>query len=339
MKIHGFPIYHNLLILKALGGVGCHFLNKRTMKNLLKIFVLNLLFTTSLLAQDEEFGLASYYSDLFHGKPTASGELYDKTKFTCAHKTYPFGTMLKVTRLDNNKSVQVKVTDRGPFISGRVVEISRAAAEAIGLIQDGSTRVKVELAKQDQTPDAVVEAPKTPEEKPKSAEIEVATPKQEEPKKVAETANKSNESNADKAAVVNKKPEPKDANATKAAPAKTTAKDAPTSKAVLVKGSDYEPYDLFEIELKKPEKKGYGVQVAVLSTQEALFKKIGDLQEDWFSSILVSVQKNAKGELMYKVILGSFATEGEANNYKTNLKKNKKMDGFVVDLSTMGTKD
>ena len=78
--------------------------------------------------------------------------------------------------------------------------------------------------------------------------------------------------------------------------AKALEKDVPTSKAVLVKGSDFEPYDLFEIELKKPEKKGFGVQVAVLSTQEALFKKLGDLQEDWFSSILVSVQKNAKKE-------------------------------------------
>ena len=107
------------------------------MKNLLKIFVFSLLFATSLTAQDEEFGLASYYSDLFHGKPTASGELYDKTKFSCAHKTFPFGTMLKVTRLDNNKSVQVRVTDRGPFISGRVVEVSRAAADAIGLVHPG----------------------------------------------------------------------------------------------------------------------------------------------------------------------------------------------------------
>ncbi len=311
---------------------------QRTMKNLLKIFILNLLFTTSLLAQNEEFGLASYYSDLFHGKPTASGELYDKTKLSCAHKTYPFGTMLKVTRLDNNKSVQVKVTDRGPFISGRVVEISKAAAEQIGLVQDGSTRVKVELSKQESAAEPVVEAPKVVEEKPATTETAATTPKQEEPKKAAEPKVEKPAA-VEKTAVINKKPEAKEVPATKPAPAKMVAKDAPASKAVLVKGSDFEPYDLFEIELKKPEKKGYGVQVAVLSTQEALFKKIGDLQEDWFSSILVSVQKNGKGEQLYKVILGSFATETDAANYKANLKKNKKMDGFVVDLSTMGTKD
>jgi len=313
------------------------------MKNLVKILMLNLLFTTSLLAQDEEFGLASYYSDLFHGKPTASGELYDKGKLTCAHKTYPFGTMLKVTRLDNNKSVQVRVTDRGPFISGRVVEISKAAAEAISLISDGSTRVKVELVKQAQPTEAIAEAPKRVEEKPKTVVTEVAAAKTDTPKK-EEPASKPVEAKVEKPTTTEKsvattkpvavKEEPK----AKPAPEKAEKKEA-TSTSVLLKGSDFEAYDLFEIQLRKPEKKGYGVQVAVLSTQEALFKKIAELQEDWFSSILVSVQKNPKGDLMYKVILGSFPTEAEANSYKDNLKKRKKMDGFIVDLATMSSKN
>ncbi len=306
--------------------------------------MLNLLFTTSLLAQDEEFGLASYYSDLFHGKPTASGELYDKGKLTCAHKTYPYGTMLRVTRLDNNKSVQVRVTDRGPFISGRVVEISKAAADAIGLVPDGSTRVKVELVKQAEPTEAIAEAPKRVEEKPKPASTEVAivktdTPKKEEPASKPVEAKVEKPTTTEKSVAATTKPvavkeEPK----AKPAPEKAVKKEA-TSTSVLLKGSDFEAYDLFEIQLRKPEKKGYGVQVAVLSTQEALFKKIAELQEDWFSSILVSVQKNPKGELMYKVILGSFPTEAEANSYKDNLKKRKKMDGFIVDLATMGSKN
>ncbi len=312
------------------------------MKNLLKIFFLNLVFTTSLLAQDEEFGLASYYSDLFHGKPTASGEAYDKNKYTCAHKTHPFGTMLKITRLDNNKTVQVRVTDRGPFISGRVVEISRASAEAIGLIQDGSARVKVEVVSEAKPAEAVAETPKPvvdkpAEEKPKPAEKEVAITKEEDKPKKTETktatepaAKPKEAAKETKPVAVNEKPSAKDAKKAE----KTTAKGT-DSKAVLVKGSQYETYDLFEIELKKPAKKGFGVQVAVLSTQDALFKKIADLQEDWFSSILVSVQKGAKGEPVYKVILGSFETEKEASSYKSSLKKNKKMDGFVVDLSSL----
>jgi len=309
------------------------------MKKLLQLLLLNLLLATGLLAQEDELGLGSYYSDLFHGKPTASGELYDKTKFTCAHKTYPFGTLLKVTRLDNNKSVQVRVNDRGPFISGRVVEISKAAADQISLVQDGSTRVKVELVKQTQPTEAITETPKVAEEKP----TVVATNSKvvEEPKKEEKTAKtsepKAEKTTSEKSVAVNKKPEAPKEEPKKPAPAK--AEKGTESKAVLVKGSEFQPYDLFEIELKKPEKKGFGVQVAVLTTQEALFKKIADLQEDWFSSILVSVQKGAKGDVIYKIVLGSFATEGEANNYKNNLKKNKKMDGFVVDLASMDTKN
>lgn len=319
------------------------------MKKLLQIFALNLLFITSLVAQDEEFGLASYYSDLFHGKPTASGELYDKSKFTCAHKTYPFGTLLKVTRLDNNKSVEVRVTDRGPFISGRVVEISRAAAEQIGLIEDGgSAKVKVEVAREAKASEPVVSA--TPVQAKPAAEIaEREAPKSDEPApKPAETKpteTKPADSKTEKPVVTEKSVAATKKEASKSKPAtakpeaKTAAKPSSNSKAVLVKGSDFEPYDLFEIELKKPEKKGFGVQVAVLTSQEALFKKIGELQEKWFNSILVSVQKNPKGENIYKVILGAFPTETEANNYRNSLKKNKKMEGFVVDLSTMDSKN
>jgi rare lipoprotein A len=318
------------------------------MRNLLRIFVLNLLFATSLLAQEEEFGLASYYSDLFHGKPTASGEAYDKNKFTCAHKTHPFGTMLRITRLDNNKSVQVRVTDRGPFISGRVVEISKAAAESIGLVADGSARVKVEVAAAAKPTEPVVEAPKAIEEnpkeeaeKPKPAEKEVAVakepekiePKEEKAKLKEEKAKAKEVAKEEKPVAVNQKPVAKETKKAEKIEAKGSA-----SKATLVKGSQYEQFDLFEIELKKPEKKGFGVQVAVLTTQDALFKKIADLQEDWFDSILVSVQKGPKGEIMYKVILGSFGTEKEASSYKSSLKKNKKMEGFVVDLADLDAK-
>ncbi len=315
-----------MLKIKDMEQVRDAILNKRTMKNLLKILTLSLLFTTSLIAQDEEFGLASYYSDLFHGKPTASGELYDKTKLTCAHKTLPFGTMLRVTRLDNNKSVQVKVTDRGPFISGRVVEVSRAGAEALGLIQDGSTRVKVEVVKPD-LPAVVTTETVKPESTPPTSEIEKPTP----PVVVDPTPKKPTTSNPPTTTVTKSEPKPT------TAPAPSNPSTTSGGTAVLVKGSDFQPFDLFQIELKRPEKKGFGVQVAVLSTQEALFKKIGELQEDWFSSILVSVQKNSKGDMIYKVILGSFATENEASNYKDNLKKNKKIKGFVVDLATMSS--
>ncbi|HQT92392.1 MAG TPA: septal ring lytic transglycosylase RlpA family protein [Candidatus Kryptobacter bacterium] len=92
-------------------------------------------------------GAASYYSYGFNGKKTASGEIFDKNAYTAAHREFPFGTLLRVTNLDNNKSVEVKVNDRGPFAKGRIIDLSEAAARAIGMIQTGTADVKIEVLK------------------------------------------------------------------------------------------------------------------------------------------------------------------------------------------------
>lgn len=92
-------------------------------------------------------GQASYYSDKLHGNTTANGEKYDKRAMTCAHKTYPFGTMLKVTNTTNGKSVTLRVNDRGPFKAGRIVDVSGAAAEKLDMKTAGVVNVKVEVVK------------------------------------------------------------------------------------------------------------------------------------------------------------------------------------------------
>jgi len=92
-----------------------------------------------------QYGAASYYGNEFHGKKTASGEVYDKTKFTCAHRELPFGTRVRVTNLSNKKSVIVRVNDRGPFIKGRIVDLSFAAAREIVMIKEGIIKVKIEV--------------------------------------------------------------------------------------------------------------------------------------------------------------------------------------------------
>lgn len=81
-------------------------------------------------------GRATYYADKFHGRKTASGERYDRSAMTAAHRTLPFGTVIEVSRPDG-RWVRVKVNDRGPFVRGRIVDLSRAAAEDIGLLQAG----------------------------------------------------------------------------------------------------------------------------------------------------------------------------------------------------------
>lgn len=90
-------------------------------------------------------GVASYYSDVFTGKKTASGQQYDKYKLTAAHRTLPLGTKIKVTRLDNGRAVVVKVNDRGPYVKGRIVDLSRLAAEKIGLTSVGKAQVQIDV--------------------------------------------------------------------------------------------------------------------------------------------------------------------------------------------------
>jgi rare lipoprotein A len=90
-------------------------------------------------------GTASWYGPGFHGKKTASGEIYDQTKLTAAHKTLPLGTKARVTNLENGNAVEVEINDRGPFVKGRIIDLSRAAAGILGLVEDGVAPVKVEV--------------------------------------------------------------------------------------------------------------------------------------------------------------------------------------------------
>lgn len=90
-----------------------------------------------------QVGIASFYGDKHQGRKTASGELYDKNQLTAAHKTLPFGTRVKVTNLANGKFVLVKINDRGPFIKGRIIDLSVRAAKLIKV--NGIAKVNVEV--------------------------------------------------------------------------------------------------------------------------------------------------------------------------------------------------
>lgn len=98
----------------------------------------------SLSAQTQS-GKASFYADKFEGRTTASGEKYKHNKLTAAHKTLPFGTKIRVTNVANAKSVEVVVNDRGPYVDGRVVDLSKSAAEALDFINLGLADVTVEI--------------------------------------------------------------------------------------------------------------------------------------------------------------------------------------------------
>lgn len=111
---------------------------------IIKLFILTtLLFISSGFVQED--GLASYYADRFHGRLTASGETYDKDQMTAAHMTLPFDTKLEVTNKNNDKKVIVRVNDRGDFQTGRVIDLSKAAAEALDMVEDGLVPVNLEI--------------------------------------------------------------------------------------------------------------------------------------------------------------------------------------------------
>lgn len=90
-------------------------------------------------------GRASWYGERWHGRPTATGEVYDQNSLTAAHRTLPFGTLVRVTNLFNGKQVTVRINNRGPYVAGRDIDLSRAAAEAIDLIGPGVAPVAIEV--------------------------------------------------------------------------------------------------------------------------------------------------------------------------------------------------
>lgn len=92
-------------------------------------------------------GVASWYGHPYHGRRTSNGEVYDMNKMTAAHRALPFDTWVQVMNLDNGRSTQVRINDRGPFVRGRIIDLSRAAAEAIAMIGPGTARVRLKIVK------------------------------------------------------------------------------------------------------------------------------------------------------------------------------------------------
>ena len=313
------------------------------------LFALSFILSVNTSLQAQEYGSASYYSDKFQGRKTASGELYDKNKLTGAHKSLKFGTIVLVTRLDNKKSVKIRINDRGPYIKGRIVDVSRTAAEKLGLVIDGHAEVKLEIIGEGETDKPIVsKPPPSPNNQPNLADLKVKEPKKVDEEKIPSSFSEKSVGLPDDSPKivktveeVNTKPVKKPVPDLKVPAKNTTAKKAPASKKSVaapvsyskVKGSDFQTYDLYRIQLERPSRAGFGVQIASLTQYESVMKQVAQLQEKWFNNVLVSVEKGADGKPIYKLILGPFDDRATAESYKKELKNNKKMDGFVVDLS------
>lgn len=301
------------------------------MKNRLQVLLLPvfiLLCSSTLIAQ--EFGIASVYQDKFHGKTTAYGRTYNRNELVAAHKKHLPGTFLKVTRLDNKKTVTVEVIDRGPFVKGRIIDLSSRAAKELGMLDDGVANVKLEVVQRGKP---VIET--IPEERPEQPERVVPRTFEEDERSQGRIPTDSREATAGAAAE-----EKKTATASTPATATETPKkeeltskgtEAPVEKKAgeVMVGRSFTFYDLYKLEVKKADKANFAVQVAYMSNFESLLKQVAELQAKKQNDIFFFMEKNDNGALGYKVILGPSETEEQAKKIHDDLSR-KGVGGFVV---------
>lgn len=223
------------------------------MKATFKLVSLSLLFcflTAGVsVGQNAEYGDASYYNDKYHNESTASGELYDKNAMTAAHKSLAFGTRVRVTRLDNDKSVVVRINDRGPYKPGRIIDLSRKAAEKIDLISDGVTNVKVEILNKEDERDLVATNTTKTKEKPKPrTKTKVST--------------------------------------TKPKPTKVSQKSK-TKPTKYTDGNGF-MNGYYKVSLERVNS-SFGVQVGTFTNYEYMMNQVAQLHNQWFSDVIVSI--------------------------------------------------
>lgn len=288
------------------------------------LLVFACLFTTAISAA-QEFGLASVYSTKFQGSRTANGEVFNHAQYTGAHRTLPFGTLVRITRTDNGKSVTVRINDRGPFVSERVTDISKAAAAKLGISkEDDEVRVKLEVVIDKKTPvgSSNLYTPKGIDT-PISEKARVPVPM---PEIIEYAAPKS----IDNASIPRDyRYQPKKAEKNDVTQAVAQKKNAVQNVTVTPKSLD--AYGLYAVKTNAPDAKGYAVQVASLASRENMVRTVSDLKNDSFKNILVKMVKGKDGDPNYKVLLGSFDSKTAADGFLKNIQK-KNVKGFVVDL-------
>jgi rare lipoprotein A len=262
------------------------------------------------LSDSPEFGKVTYYANSFQGKKTANGELYDREKMTCAHKSLPFGTLVRVTRLDNQKSVEVRVNDRGPFAEGYVIDISYKAAEAIDLIQAGVAKVKVEVVEPASATKAVPSKSKVPEVKSSTGA----------PAQLAGARSGSE--------VALKKPSESNT-ATKPQPATATPKSTP--KSVVAKPA---PVETYQIDVKKIENMGFAVQLMSVENMENAVREAAKLSASFKNKVVLhsAPNENDPTTSSYKVLIGPFKTRKEAEAQQKVATKKGYKKCFIIEL-------
>jgi len=246
-------------------------------------------------AQDEEQGKASYYANKFEGKTTASGEKYFHNKLTAAHRTLPFGTIVKIINIENNKEVIVRINDRGPFIDGRIIDVSKSAAEVLGFVEQGIVDVKIMIYNEK-------------EEKNKETSEQLNN-------EVSEIPEKSN-SEQDNEVII-----PDEELVTTPEPSNTIVSEnqAPVSTPAEITN--------FSIKSEKVSVRGFGIQIASYKELGNLLEQCAKVEIELKQQVIVQVVTDAETRI-YRLIVGIFDTRSKAEYFKDTIKD--MYQGFVV---------
>lgn len=281
-------------------------------------FMLSALLTAGYAASPE-FGKASYYSNKFEGRKTANGEIYKNDLLTCAHKTLKFGTMIRVTRLDNGLSVVVRVNDRGPKREGFVVDLSYSAALNIDMIKSGVVNVKVEMVEPEdmepkETPSDMTAAAPKPTMMPDLVGDGKATAKS--------AAKKADESEKPAAHTLNKV-QAKTESAAAVTPAAAKNATAPAAKTSA----------LYSIQSKKATPKGFAVQIGSFTAPATVLTETEKLNAKWPGKVLVKTEEDGSGNItLFKIMIGAYATKKEADAQQKVATKKGYAKCYVVNL-------
>ena len=274
---------------------------------LLLVLVLSSGALSAQLVGDRQNGLASAYSPEYDGAETAYGVTYDRNDLVAAHKTYPLNSTVRVTNEANGRSVTVRIIDKGPFIRGRIIELSERAADALDM--QGARTVPVELqllSTPDQPSRNTSPPPARPEPIPE-APVRTSTPAPSvETTPTPET------------------PTPTERTEAPQRPSPSVKRAAPAPRRTFRSG-------LYRIQISDPEEGRYGVQVGSYRNLESAMDRVVELQGRYFDEVLLQKEKTQPATV-YKVILGTFADLDSAQHYAASLKQRYGIEGFTVEL-------
>ncbi len=275
------------------------------MRNLLFLLTMTSFISTSLWAQTGyvQEGKASFYADKFEGRTTASGERYSHSRNTCAHLTLPFGTLVKVTNMENNQTVVVRVNDRGPFVANRIIDLSRSAAEKLGFVDKGLADVRIEVIDEEGKVMAMAQQPSKVQTTPTPQKPVESTPPASKPVQTAKQPER-----------VEPAPKPSD----------------PTPKAVVSSPMDDSAIELYELKVTRQRPSGFSVQIGSYKELVNLLRIADDLKSSLKKDVRVQVAE-VNGDKIYRLMVGEFNSRHEADAFKSKAAE-LYPDCFIVEL-------